>query len=154
MTNGTVAGQTKYAKLYTGTYWGNFNYEINKAGMPDEIFVNRNKLPLYYKIKGIDSRKRTDEIRQHLHALYGMMSIDHWEAYKTEGNGCLLIISLYQGQPPPDFKETHPLYGSNTTTYKFHLLDTKELSDYLTELKRRRIVEYNDKNTNGYGVID
>ena len=97
MTDGTVAGQTKYVKLYASTYWGNFNYEINKDGMPNEIFVNRNKLPIYYKIKGIDTRKRIKEIWQHLRALYGSMSIDHTEAYKTEGNGCLLIVSLYQG---------------------------------------------------------
>ena len=124
--------QTKYPKIYTNTYWGNFKELVNK-----EIIDNRNDFVTKYNIKGWKNKSVGKILHEYgyifksrerpfLSADKRGFFTDHLELYSTYKKNETIGIASYnytlceekqQILLNDGWSEIYPLYGIGDKTY-------------------------------------
>ena len=120
---GSFAANTKFSKLYGGTYWGSFKYEGNPE--EKEICANRNAFAEAHRLNRF---LLTDKVFWRLKNYFSHQDLDHAELYRCGIVGVLLLVSNYGGPPPSilGMKECpSPLYSFKAKSY-FRRWETKE----------------------------
>ena len=107
----TYAAMTKYPKLFSKTYWGNFGQDPHPC-LP-EILAARNQL--------VEDFELTKVVQRYPGGLIPVTrQFDHMEVYRTRAGGVLFLVSPYEdGEALLQWGFTHyvPCIYEGATTY-------------------------------------
>ena len=119
----TAADATRFPRLYSGTYWGNFRLDGNADVITPEVLDNRNRFAECWKL-----RRRVDAITRYPAREMGT-DFDHPETYKDGEGWVVLVVSNY-GLPPPallDLIPIPPVYSTAADSYAGRFASVREL---------------------------
>ena len=154
MSRNTLAGLTKYEKIFERTYWGSsLSSSLSLSGVLSslssinkEVIENRNKFVEEHNIVGKWNAPHSfNEYWNDIQSADSDVDLDHLELYKTDRRSIIIVISPYL--PPYEvccrrrnainsygFIETYELYNRSTTSF-YKEIEMSEIKKYDGEYK-------------------
>lgn len=96
----TTASRTKYPKIFSDCYWGNFRIDLDDEDSYRVEIENRNDFVETYNISAyVLNNKQTQRVRKEVRGRESSLSpdinLDHFECYKNRSGDFVLMASPY-----------------------------------------------------------